>query len=203
VLVYFQPRERLTMRRVGLADLVRTSTLVLMIAAVVGAGGCVRDTKSNAIQAAVAKPMPPLNAVNLAVMTAYGFMSFDFARGDALHFAESYEDDASFAATGLGGVRGRYAIARAVSTQGRPRSVSDLRRETHGQSIDGRLVRDSGRYELVGQKGHRATDMDPRGQYWTVWRYTEQGNWEIIADTLIGDKRTRGDLVADTVHAGK
>ena len=141
------------------------------------------------------RPIVIADGIAYIQLTAnYGFMSLDSASGPSEAFAANYSDSASFAATGFGTLLGRGAIERFLYGQGHGLRVSEFRRLSQGRAIKGAYVCDSGSYELVGQQGRRPTDLDPVGRYWAVWEFTQDAKWRIVADTLIGDKRTRADL---------
>lgn len=169
----------------------RSGAVLLTLAAAVGAGlvSCERKGPPPA-QA----PMVQAGVASVAFRTMSVYMSLAFRAGRGDEFAEHYADSAEFAATGFGTLRGRAAIASEFGTIAPRLTISAFVRESQGVAVNGRTVLDSGTYELTGEKGATKTDPHPKGKYWTVWSFADDGGWIIVADTLIGDGHTRTEL---------
>src|SRR5256885_9913922 len=146
-------------------------------------------------------PMPPDGSILAQLGVNYGMLSVTLRNGKPAEFSEYYADSADFAATGFGSAHGAAEIGQEFATQGPRLGVKEFLRASKGFTVSGRVVRDSGTYELAGAHATLKTDPDLKGLYWTVWRYTDSGKWQVLADTLIGARKQRKDLVPRPVSS--
>ncbi len=170
----------------------RRTKLPRMCAAALGLAfiACGTPEQKPAAKATVV-PMMAGQGIPMALASNYGFMSIQFSLGDVRSFVSNFADSATLAVPTVGVLRGHDAIEAKFAGEGKRYGVKDFNRTSSGFRIDGRDVSDSGTYKLVTAAPLAKGALDASGRYWTRWRYTEDGRWLIVSDSLAGDSKKK------------
>jgi hypothetical protein len=168
-------------------------TLTLAAFALAACGGSDVPAEDAAAVALPALPVPTDSAIATTLTGFHEFMSLQWVRGDSIAFASNYADTTDLWVSGVGPHWTRDAVLRGFAQQGVAMQATALRRESSGISVDGRMVTDSGAYEIEAPRSALPAGLDARGWYWTRWEFTEHGQWRIVSDELLGASRRPSD----------
>ena len=157
--------------------------------ALVACGTPDRQTAAKTAASASVAPMLAPAGIPMALASNYGFMSLQFNLGDVAAYMSNFADSARLTAPDIGVLHGRDSIAFRFAGAGKRFGVKEFNRTSLGFRIEGRDVRDSGSYKLVTEVPLAKGMIGATGRYWTHWRYTDDGRWLIVSDSLAGDKR--------------
>jgi ketosteroid isomerase-like protein len=161
----------------------RAATAVLL--SVVAAAGCAERAED--ADATPALIMPTADDAGSAVALSFGFVQHALVVGDVTGFARNFTDSARMYVPGYGEMVGPAIIARDFGGEGRRLGIREIQRVSDGRYVDGREVVDSGRYVIVTERPLPDTTLHAQGRYWTRWRYTEDGRWLIMHDSIAGN----------------
>jgi ketosteroid isomerase-like protein len=157
-----------------------TASTLVFASAGVACGG----TESPQVMPAL--PMPTAEDAGSAVALSYSFVQSALVIGDVRGFTSNFTDSARMYVPGYGEMVGAINIGRDFGGEGRRLGIKEIQRISDGRYVEGRDVVDSGRYVIVTERPLPDTTLHAQGRYWTRWRYTEDGRWLIVRDSIAG-----------------
>jgi hypothetical protein len=136
-------------------------------------------------------PMPSEQDANLPITGTFAMAQTAFVHGDVRMYALTFADSATMYVPGYGRMEGRNAIARDFGREAGRLGIREVTRTSDGRYIEGREVVDSGRYMITSTAPLPEGGIPANGRYWTRWRYSPDGTWIIVSDSIAGPGTTR------------
>ena len=158
----------------------RTPGMLVFVSAAAACGATDSPDTTQALQ------MPTAEDAGSAVALSYSFVQSALVLGDPRGFTSNFTDSARMYVPGYGEMLGAAIIGRDFGGEGRRLGIKEIQRMSDGRYVEGRDVVDSGRYIIVTERPLPDTTLHAQGRYWTRWRYTEDGRWLIVRDSIAG-----------------